>query len=175
MRLLKRKMPNILKKGRKTYELSEMQVRSNRCLTLASYLSTFLINFIYEITNYSTERYIHTLKVVTSFQRKIHQTLSHEHSKYIKNGQILQTANETILSHSTIHEGIVESSGDLDPLKSPLVTPIKPLPFSPSQFFNSPSLNISFDINIPASTPVRRQPEKVNTKCGQRLYFICEI
>ncbi|CAD7077708.1 unnamed protein product [Hermetia illucens] len=95
VRLLKRKMPNILKKGRKTYELSEMQ-----------------------------------------------------------------TANETILSHSTIHEGIVESSGDLDPLKSPLVTPIKPLPFSPSQFFNSPSLNISFDINIPASTPVRRQPEK---------------
>lgn len=40
-------------------------------------------------------------------------------------------------------------------LMSPTVTPIKPLPFSPSQFLNSPSLNVSFD-QLPASTPVKR-------------------
>jgi hypothetical protein len=39
---------------------------------------------------------------------------------------------------------------------SPNLTPIKPLPFSPSQFLNSPTLNLNFDENIPASTPVRR-------------------
>lgn len=46
-------------------------------------------------------------------------------------------------------------------LQSPTVTPIKPLPFSPSQFLNSPSLNLSFDITLPASTPVRNQTRKV--------------
>lgn len=44
----------------------------------------------------------------------------------------------------------------IKPLESPGVTPIKPLPFSPSQFLNSPSMNLSFDIKIPASTPVRK-------------------
>lgn len=45
-------------------------------------------------------------------------------------------------------------------LMSPTVTPIKPLPFSPSQFLNSPSLNVSFD-QLPASTPVKRAAFKV--------------
>lgn len=46
-------------------------------------------------------------------------------------------------------------------LMSPTVTPIKPLPFSPSQFLNSPSLNVSFD-QLPASTPVKRTTIKTN-------------
>ncbi|XP_065080836.1 myb protein isoform X1 [Ochlerotatus camptorhynchus] len=46
-------------------------------------------------------------------------------------------------------------------LMSPTVTPIKPLPFSPSQFLNSPSLNVSFD-QLPASTPVKRTAFKTN-------------
>ncbi|XP_058057542.1 myb protein [Anopheles bellator] len=45
---------------------------------------------------------------------------------------------------------------------SPSITPIKPLPFSPSQFLNSPSLNVSFD-QIPASTPVKRAALKNDT------------
>uniref|UniRef100_A0A182LZU5 Uncharacterized protein n=1 Tax=Anopheles culicifacies TaxID=139723 RepID=A0A182LZU5_9DIPT len=44
---------------------------------------------------------------------------------------------------------------------SPSITPIKPLPFSPSQFLNSPSLNVSFD-QLPASTPVKRATFKQN-------------
>uniref|UniRef100_A0A182T2V0 Uncharacterized protein n=1 Tax=Anopheles maculatus TaxID=74869 RepID=A0A182T2V0_9DIPT len=44
---------------------------------------------------------------------------------------------------------------------SPSITPIKPLPFSPSQFLNSPSLNVSFD-QLPASTPVKRATIKQN-------------
>lgn len=45
---------------------------------------------------------------------------------------------------------------------SPSITPIKPLPFSPSQFLNSPSLNVSFD-QLPASTPVKRATIKNDT------------
>lgn len=49
------------------------------------------------------------------------------------------------------------------------VTPIKPLPFSPSQFLNSPSLNLSFDVVLPASTPVRKHFQKV---CVWRMCFV---
>uniref|UniRef100_A0A2M3Z5Y1 Putative transcriptional activator myb n=1 Tax=Anopheles braziliensis TaxID=58242 RepID=A0A2M3Z5Y1_9DIPT len=45
---------------------------------------------------------------------------------------------------------------------SPSITPIKPLPFSPSQFLNSPSLTVSFD-QLPASTPVKRAALKNDT------------
>ncbi|XP_055850990.1 myb protein [Episyrphus balteatus] len=39
---------------------------------------------------------------------------------------------------------------------SPVITPIKPLPFSPSQFLNSPCLTTFDDMNLRASTPVRK-------------------
>lgn len=41
---------------------------------------------------------------------------------------------------------------------SPKATPIKPLPFSPSKFLNSP--NVNFDDFISSSTPVRRLGSK---------------
>lgn len=51
---------------------------------------------------------------------------------------------------------------DVRALESPSVTPIKPLPFSPSQFLASPCMNLSLDIKLPASTPVRNsRDEKV--------------
>ncbi|XP_073834224.1 proto-oncogene like protein Myb [Musca autumnalis] len=39
---------------------------------------------------------------------------------------------------------------------SPVMTPIKPLPFSPSQFLNSPCLTTFEDMNLRASTPVHK-------------------
>lgn len=49
-------------------------------------------------------------------------------------------------------------------LESPGVTPIKPLPFSPSQFLNSPTVNLHFDSKIPASTPVHKYS-------NQKVYY----
>ncbi|XP_067640162.1 myb protein [Eurosta solidaginis] len=40
--------------------------------------------------------------------------------------------------------------------ESPVMTPIKPLPFSPSQFLNSPCLPSFEDIHLRASTPVHK-------------------
>ncbi|XP_054727369.1 myb protein [Anastrepha obliqua] len=40
--------------------------------------------------------------------------------------------------------------------ESPVMTPIKPLPFSPSQFLNSPCLPSFEDISLRASTPVHK-------------------
>ncbi|XP_065209299.1 myb protein-like isoform X2 [Planococcus citri] len=47
--------------------------------------------------------------------------------------------------------------------KTPIkfTTPVKQLPFSPSQFLNSPSLNLSFDVSL-ASTPVSRRLLQTN-------------
>lgn len=49
---------------------------------------------------------------------------------------------------------------------SPGITPIKTLPFSPSQFLNSPC-PLSFDMLLPASTPVRKHLQKVNLIDGE--------
>lgn len=68
--------------------------------------------------------------------------------------------------HSTI--------AGIKPLQSPSVTPIKPLPFSPSKFFNSPSLNMSFDTaTLPASTPIRNaMSHKVNFSVKKMMFFV---
>uniref|UniRef100_A0A182PPM3 Uncharacterized protein n=1 Tax=Anopheles epiroticus TaxID=199890 RepID=A0A182PPM3_9DIPT len=58
--------------------------------------------------------------------------------------------------------GNVRAGTDKMHMLSPSITPIKPLPFSPSQFLNSPSLNVSFD-QLPASTPVKRAAVKNDT------------
>lgn len=53
-------------------------------------------------------------------------------------------------------EGNVAYSDDYP--DSPKATPIKPLPFSPSKFLNSP--NVNFDDFLSSSTPVRRLGSK---------------
>lgn len=69
--------------------------------------------------------------------------------KMNKSFQKLNSSNTSALGNCSFIPGI-------KPLESPGVTPIKPLPFSPSQFLNSPSISLNFDSKIPASTPVRK-------------------
>lgn len=51
-------------------------------------------------------------------------------------------------------------------------TPIKPLPFSPSQFLHSPAMSASFDVLLPASTPVRKHFQKVCVRCVRALLAV---
>lgn len=86
---------------------------------------------------------------------------------------LLQKLNSTITSafgNSSYITGI-------KPLESPGVTPIKPLPFSPSQFLNSPTMNLSFDSTIPASTPVRKHYQKVGIGKILKIIFktVCPL
>lgn len=55
------------------------------------------------------------------------------------------------------HESETDSRNDLSDTPTK-ITPIKQLPFSPSQFFNSPDL--SFDVTLSHSTPVQGTPRK---------------
>ena len=60
--------------------------------------------------------------------------------------------------------GVLPLKPDLDRLKGnqsppPSVTPIKPLPFSPSQFLNSPANNAAFSDGISSSTPMKQGNE----------------
>lgn len=71
---------------------------------------------------------------------------------------LFQNLNNNINSSTNDTFGYNSSLLGVKPL-SPSVTPIKPLPFSPSQFLNSPIL--TFDMTLPASTPVRKRFQKV--------------
>lgn len=56
--------------------------------------------------------------------------------------------------------GVRPIKPDLDRLKGtqsppPSMTPIKPLPFSPSQFLNSPANNLQFEGGVSSSTPMK--------------------
>uniref|UniRef100_W8B9G9 Myb protein n=1 Tax=Ceratitis capitata TaxID=7213 RepID=W8B9G9_CERCA len=53
--------------------------------------------------------------------------------------------------------------------ESPVMTPIKPLPFSPSQFLNSPCLPSFEDINLRASTPVHKASGRPGVEVKKEL------
>ncbi|XP_032589244.2 myb protein [Drosophila mojavensis] len=72
---------------------------------------------------------------------------------------------------------IPDASKCLDTLKSdmksklpqtPVITPIKSLPFSPSQFLKSPCLTFE-DMNLPASTPVTKTYNRVGMEIKKEL------
>ncbi|XP_037938870.1 myb protein [Teleopsis dalmanni] len=52
---------------------------------------------------------------------------------------------------------------------SPVMTPIKPLPFSPSQFLTSPCLTTFEDMNLRASTPVAKTYNRVGMEIKKEL------
>lgn len=53
--------------------------------------------------------------------------------------------------------------------QTPVITPIKPLPFSPSQFLKSPCLTTFKDMNLPASTPVTKTYNRVGMEIKKEL------
>lgn len=68
------------------------------------------------------------------------------------------------MMRAPIDEPIIRSRETKPEITSPTVTPIKPLPFSPSQFLNSPANQ--FDANIhTSSTPVRKDVKSTSLLC----------
>lgn len=53
--------------------------------------------------------------------------------------------------------------------KSPIITPIKLLPFSPSQFLKSPCLTTFEDMNLRASTPVSKTYNRIGMEIKREL------
>lgn len=53
--------------------------------------------------------------------------------------------------------------------ESPVITPIKTLPFSPSQFLNSPCLTTFEDMSLRASTPVNKNHNRVGADVKKEL------
>lgn len=53
--------------------------------------------------------------------------------------------------------------------ESPVITPIKTLPFSPSQFLNSPCLTTFEDMNLSASTPVNKNYNRLGAETKKEM------
>lgn len=71
------------------------------------------------------------------------------------------------------HYNYVNKHHEIERLRNqsppPSLTPIKPLPFSPSQFLNSPAVNLPFDDNVSSSTPVKPCSDNVSKNF---IYFL---
>lgn len=95
--------------------------------------------------------------------QEMHELLSmQEHYADQQGGNGVAQANNALGTGGLDGNSYHRVGTDKMHLMSPSITPIKPLPFSPSQFLNSPSLNVSFD-QLPASTPVKRATVKNDT------------
>ncbi|XP_023297922.2 myb protein [Lucilia cuprina] len=75
-----------------------------------------------------------------------------------------QTQDYNLNSH---YHGSIKSELKLP--DSPVITPIKTLPFSPSQFLNSPCLTTFEDMNLHASTPVNKNHNRVGADMKKEL------
>lgn len=64
---------------------------------------------------------------------------------------------------------ILNGNVDIKLPDSPVMTPIKPLPFSPSQFLNSPCVPSFEDMNLRASTPVHKNHNRMGADCKKEL------
>ncbi|KAM7348019.1 proto-oncogene like protein Myb [Cochliomyia hominivorax] len=80
-----------------------------------------------------------------------------------------QTHDYNLNAHLNVnhHHGGIKQEVKLP--DSPIITPIKTLPFSPSQFLNSPCLTTFEDINLRASTPVNKNHNRLGADTKKDL------
>lgn len=90
-----------------------------------------------------------------------------DHVPNILRKRKIKTEGEDDMYENMIFGGVKPIKPEIERLRGtassppPSVTPIKPLPFSPSQFLNSPATN--FAEGVSSSTPVKQQHGDVNT------------
>ncbi|XP_013101272.2 myb protein [Stomoxys calcitrans] len=77
--------------------------------------------------------------------------------------------NQQVQRHSQSNADVHGDNPDIKLPDSPIMTPIKPLPFSPSQFLNSPCLTTFEDMNLRASTPVHKGNNRMGTDIKKEL------